>query len=552
MFPVLGARVLVSTPIFYVNASPHVGHLYSVLLADAYARWLRLKGVHKSVWLSTGTDEHGSKVAAAAAAANMEPMEYCSTISRQFSDMCTRFSVFPDRFIRTTDPDHIDTVHWLWDRLRVTPGLIQPEKYEGWYCVSDESFVPAGRVTDGPKGVKVSAESGKKVEWLSEDNLMFSLETQEEKLKAWLENGPIIPEERAREVASIVSAGLHPLSVTRPTERMSWGIPLNDAPEHSFYVWLDALANYLTVGRQAQALWQKEQQVSQSRTEELGQEEKEEKKAVEKEEEKEPEETIPLPDLVHVAGKDILKFHAIHWPSFLLAAGLPAPKRIAVHAHWTVNGHKMSKSTGNVVCPFALADRFGVDAVRFSLLLEGGITNDSDFSDSIVVLSFNGILNDKLGNLFSRTASKSIYRDNIEKPHKLHAESVDIVLSMDCLRSELELSFERFDFPYGTRAIVTLLSRLNSYFERMQPWKLRKDPAQEKLADEVVYVTMEGLRIAGIGLLPIIPDGAASLLDHLMVPENKRDLSFMQYGLTPSLFGLSKSILFTKLEASSP
>ena len=317
-----------------LDSEPHIGHLHSLLVADAIHRFKQLQGVDNTIF-STGTDEHGIKVQRAAEAKGVEPQVFCDQISERFQKMTIDFNSSNTTFIRTTDIQHKEIVHKFWNKLQEN-GHIYKSKYQGWYCSSDESFVTTVEdVTKDGVTKKVSSESGHEVEWIEEENYMFKLSQFQEPLLRWLDTKPavIVPDVFHALVKQIVSKGLQDLSISRPSNRLSWAIRVPNDESQTIYVWLDALANYLTVAGY-------------------------------------PETKLWPPDL-QVIGKDILKFHAIYWPAFLIAAGLEAPRKILCHSHWTISDLKMSKSKGNVVDPFKKADHVTSEGLRYFLLRQG-------------------------------------------------------------------------------------------------------------------------------------------------------------------------------------
>ena len=357
-----------TTPIYYVNGAPHIGHAYTSIASDVLARWMRLDG--RDVFFLTGTDEHGQKVEKAAQDAGVAPLAFADRVSADFRAMADAMGVSYDDFIRTTEPRHREACQALWRRLR-DAGEIYLGHYEGWYAVRDEAFHGEDEITVLPDGSRV-APSGAPVEWVREPSYFFRLSAWQDRLLAFYEANPdfIQPSSRRNEVLSFVRGGLQDLSVSRTTFR--WGVPVPDDDAHIMYVWLDALTNYLTaVGF--------------------------------------PDETAPRwhywPADVHVVGKEIVRFHAVYWPAFLMAAGIAPPKRIYSHGWWTAEGQKMSKSLGNVVEPRELVESFGLDPVRFFLLREVPFGNDGDFSRRALIQRLNGELANDLGNLAQRTLS---------------------------------------------------------------------------------------------------------------------------------------------------
>lgn len=347
----------ITTPIFYVNGAPHLGHVFSVVVADTLARWSRLSG--RSCVFMTGTDEHGSKVMEAAAKKGLSPSQFCDDVSESFRSMFEKVNASNDDFLRTTQERHAKRVKKMWSVLK-DKGFIYKGTHEGWYCKSDEAFVPETQLirvesAESSTGAQWRTEAGHSVEWISEENYKFKLSAFQDKLLEWLEKNPetIYPPGRYNETVTEIKGGLHDVSVSRLADKVSWAVSVPDDPVHSVYVWLDALTVYLTgAGYPVDSEW-----------------------------ESAGSSTHAWPADCHVLGKDILRFHAIYWPAFLMAAGLPLPKKLLIHSHWTVERRKMSKSLGNVVDPSVLVDTYGVDAVRYFLLNSGGVTNDGDFSE---------------------------------------------------------------------------------------------------------------------------------------------------------------------------
>ncbi|KAI4250228.1 MAG: hypothetical protein L6R40_000401 [Gallowayella cf. fulva] len=364
----------VTTPIFYVNAAPHIGHLYTLVLTDVLKRFQTLKG--RKAILCTGTDEHGMKIQRAAEKARQNVRAFCDANFKAFDVLAKAADIQYDHFIRTSEPDHRFAVQHFWLMLKHRD-YIYESKHEGWYSVSDETFYPQSAVQltlDPATGRKfmASQETGKEVEWTSEINYHFRLSTLRDRLLQHYADNPqfVEPSTRMQDVVQQVTDGLSDLSISRPVERLSWGIPVPDDTSQTIYVWLDALINYLTKANYPFQLPTQEH-------------------------------TAGWPADVHVIGKDIVRFHCIYWPAFLLALDLPLPKQIMTHAHWTLGREKMAKSTGNVVNPFFALERFGSDTMRYYLLFSGGIQNDSDY-DNIYIIERYKRLQGTLGNLVTR------------------------------------------------------------------------------------------------------------------------------------------------------
>lgn len=515
----IGKPYFVTTPIFYVNDSPHIGHLYSMVYADILKRWQVLRGKHAI--LCTGTDEHGMKVQRAAKNAGKSPKDYCDLVSGTFEGLALRANISNDYFVRTTDSSHKDAVQYFWTVLK-EKNLIYESSHQGWYCLSEETFYPETGIEkqlDPFTGnhIMVSRETGKEVEYVKEKNYHFRLSEFKEPLLKFYKENPnfIVPRERMNEVITAVSSGLDDLSVSRPADRSSWGIQVPHDDSQTIYVWLDALVNYITCAKYP---WPPGQQS-------IG----------------------GWPADLHVIGKDIVRFHCIYWPAFLLAAGLKPPKQILSHSHWTMRKQKMSKSTGNVVNPIYAIDRFGLDAMRFYLAYDGGILNDTDYGNQVIVARYKKCLQGGLGNLLFR-----ITRPVIWNPYKCiqgfvqRENCVDLLSDTQDLRdillslsSEVSHYMDQLDIGKALQCIMTAIFRANAYFQKTQPWTLAKyfitfkdlenrGNSYEQL-EEVVYHCMETLRICGILLQPFIPDKATELLNVLCVNSMKRSFDFANY-----------------------
>lgn len=359
----------VTTPIYYVNDAPHIGHAYTTLACDVLARFKRLDGY--DVKFLTGTDEHGQKVEKSAQAKGVEPQAFTDAVSQNFRDLADFMNFTHDDFIRTTEDRHIRACQAIWKRL-ADAGQIYLDNYGGWYAVRDEAFYAEDELTKTPDGKRI-APSGAEVEWVEEPSYFFKLSEWGDRLLAYYDAHPdfILPESRRNEVVSFVKGGLNDLSVSRTT--FKWGVPVPGDEDHIMYVWLDALTNYITAAgypetdsADFQKFW---------------------------------------PADLHMVGKDILRFHAVYWPAFLMAAGIELPKRVYAHGWWTNEGEKISKSLGNVIDPTELANRYGLDQVRYFMLREVPFGNDGDFSHTAMVNRMNGELANDFGNLAQRVLS---------------------------------------------------------------------------------------------------------------------------------------------------
>ncbi|XP_023349424.1 methionine--tRNA ligase, mitochondrial isoform X2 [Eurytemora carolleeae] len=452
----------ITTPIFYVNSAPHIGHLYSALLADAHYRFRRLKEPNKRGIFSTGTDEHGLKIQQAAASAGITPDQLCREVSGEFRSLFDEAGISYTDFIRTTELRHKTVVDSIWKQLYASGNLYRTT-YSSWYSVQDEAFLTSTQVEERD-GVHYSLESGHRVEWASEENWCFRLSDQKEKILKWLKDcQPIQPAQFQGQVSAwLEDEKFGDLSVSRPKSRLKWGISAPDSEDEigdTIYVWLDALANYLTVAGYKQG------------------------------------EQIPIwPPSVHVIGKDILKFHAIYWPGFLSALELPLPRKILVHSHWMVDDVKMSKSLGNVLNPHDLITKYGVDGTRYMLLREGVPHMDGNFCHDRMLHYLNHELADTLGNLLNRSCSNGVNPSQIIPDWNPCFQG--IVLIMDVLRLT------------------------NLFVQEEKPWELKK--MNPERLNFVLALSLESLRVCGILLQPIVPSLAHTLLSKLMEPTDTR------------------------------
>ena len=478
----------ITTPIFYVNGDPHIGHAYNTVAADALARFKRLDGY--DVFFLSGTDEHGQKVEKAAADAGLDPQAFTDGISFKFREMERRLNISINDFIRTTEQRHKDGVTALWRVLR-DRDQIYLGHYEGWYAVRDEDFYSADDITTLPDGTKV-APTGAPVEWVREPNYLFRLsQWQDALLQHYAENPDFVgPASKRNEMLSFIRGGLHDLSVSRSS--FTWGIKVPDDPGHVMYVWLDALANYVTA---------------------LGY----------------PDETAPKwwrwPADLHLVGKDIQRFHAVYWPAFLMAAGLPLPKRIFAHGWWTADGAKMSKSVGNVVEPLALIDRFGLDPVRFFLLREVPFGNDGDFSVKALIARMNNELANDLGNLCQRTLSQIAKNCGGVLPAVTPPTDDDAALlaQANALPELLRGHMDRQALNDALEEIWRVIRAANSYIDRQAPWALKKTDFNRMEA--VLRVLVDVIRPIATLLQPFMPDSMGRMLNQLGVPPEARDIA---------------------------
>ncbi|HUN51928.1 MAG TPA: methionine--tRNA ligase [Candidatus Sulfotelmatobacter sp.] len=479
----------VTSPIYYVNDKPHIGHAYTTLACDVLARFKRLDGY--DVKFLTGTDEHGQKVEKSATAAGKAPLAFCDEVSANFRALAKALNASNDDFIRTTEPRHYKSCQAIWQAMQAK-GDIYLGSYAGWYAVRDEAFYGEEELTKGADG-KFVAPSGAPVEWVEEPSYFFRLSAWKERLLAHYEANPdfILPESRRNEVVSFVKGELRDLSISRTS--FTWGVPVPGDPAHIMYVWLDALTNYIsaldypdTNGDKYRRFW---------------------------------------PADLHLVGKDILRFHAVYWPAFLMSAGLAPPRRIFAHGWWTIEGQKMSKSLGNAIDPHQIIATFGLDQTRYFLMREVPFGNDGDFSRRAMVQRINADLANDFGNLVQRVLSmiNKNCAGAVPKPGRFFQPDDDLLARSFLLLEELRADFDRQAIHVALGRIWDLVGQANRYVDEMAPWSLRKsDPARMAT---VLYVLAEVIRRLAILVQPVVPAAAARILDQLAVPAGARDFS---------------------------
>ncbi len=493
----------VTTPIYYVNGSPHAAHAYTSVNADAIARFWRLTGL--KVRFVTGTDEHGQKVAQAARNRGCTPIELCDQISAEFQDMGRLMDISNDDFIRTTEPRHMKAVGAVWERLKAS-GDIYEGQFSGWYSVRDEQFFDERELVDG------RAPTGAEVEWIEEPNLFFRLSAYGDRLLAFFEANPdfIAPASRRNEIISFVREGLRDLSISRTS--FDWGVPVPGHPGQVTYVWLDALINYATAAGYPGAL--------------------------------EQEGAWP-PDL-HVVGKDIIRFHCVYWVAFLMAMGLPLPKRVFAHGWWTVEGQKMSKSLDNFIPPQRLTDRFGVDGVRFFLIREMAFGADGDLTEVALQRRIVGELGNEFGNLAHRTLTMvGRYEGGVvPTPGAFAPQDQALLARAGAMLDELLRLFGVQALQAATQVIWDVVVAANKYIQDEAPWARAKgDPER---VSTVLYTTAETLRRLALVLQPIIPSAAGRLLDQLGVTPEARTFAAFDDALSPGVALPSPQVLFPR------
>ncbi|MGC8712659.1 MAG: methionine--tRNA ligase [Leptodesmis sp.] len=470
----------ITTPLFYVNALPHVGSAYPTIAADVLARFQRLRG--KSVLFVTGTDEHGQKIQRAAEAAGCPPQEHCDRVVAEFKSLWQLLEIQCDRFIRTTDPRHEAIVKEFFQRVW-DQGDIYLGQQTGWYCVACEEFKEERELLEQHR---CPIHPNTEAEWRDERNYFFRLSNYQSKLEQLYADRPefIQPESRRNEVISFVSQGLQDFSISRVN--VDWGIPVPSDPSHTLYVWFDALLGYVT------ALL-------------------------------EPGENPTLenalarwwPINLHLIGKDILRFHAVYWPAMLMSAGLPLPGQVFGHGHLTKDGQKMGKSTGNTLDPFELVQQYGPDAVRYYFLKEIEFGRDGDFNQTRFVNILNADLANDLGNLLNRTL-KMVHKycdGQMPAPPKDWSDNPLVALGYD-LGDRVTHSYERLAFSEACEVILTLVRSGNKYIDEQAPWSLYKQGQQEAVG-HILYTVLEAVRLAAYLLAPIIPTVSTSIYRQL-------------------------------------
>jgi methionyl-tRNA synthetase len=494
----------VTTPIYYISGNPHIGHAYTTIVADVLTRTAR---AHGGAYFLTGTDEHGQKVADAAAAAGKTPQQWCDELIPRWQSLFARYNISYDDFIRTTEPRHTTVVQTIFERLRES-GDVYLGKYEGWYCVPDETFWLESKLVDGK-----CPTCGRPVQWLSEDDWFFRLSKYTDRLKRYFIDHPqwVRPRAVYNEMMALLDEGLEDLSITRTN--LEWGIPVPDG-EGVIYVWFDALLNYITAigwpgAETFKTFW---------------------------------------PASVQLIGKEIARFHTLIWPSILWALGEQAPEMVFAHGWITIEGQKIGKSLGNVVDPFALADRFGPDAMRYFLLREAPFGSDFSYSEEKIVQRYNSDLGNDLGNLLQRSlAMLDKYRSGLvpqpgtgafgeqfaDLPPRVHGMIVDL------------------QFRDALEAIWELVAALNRAIDERKPWVLFKEGRQNEL-DALLYDLCEGLRWLAILLYPFMPQRSSLIWQQLGVPDAidaPWQRSLVWGGIAPGTQTARGEALFPRIEA---
>ncbi|ORY55326.1 methionyl-tRNA synthetase [Leucosporidium creatinivorum] len=508
--PAADSRVFVTTPIFYCNADPHIGHLHSTLLADVYGRFSRLRNpLAPPPVVCTGTDEHGLKIQRVAEERGMTPQELCDGVSPRFKDLADAANVGYTHFIRTTEERHKRAVDHIWRELN-SRGFIYKSSYAGWYAVSDEAYYTRAQVmevVDPKTGEKhfASIESGSRVEWMEEDNYKFRLSAFRERLIEWLSSSPNPLQPSSRTTALLASLSpadvseptdLADLSISRPSARLTWGIPVPDDPDHTIYVWIDALVNYLTV---AGYPWKGGEAYVEGQ--------------------------VWPPDLM-IVGKDIIRFHALYLPAVLMALDLPLPKHLLAHGHWTMDKFKMSKSRGNVANPFEAMKLWGTDAMRMYLMRAGGNSAaDADYSATEIEAFYKKSLAGQMGNLLSRISNKKLI-EQLSSPAAIYTaptvvepEDERLVELLTALPTTFDEHMATFDVHRALASVFDVLAEANRHIQLLAPWLADASPSSMHRS---LFYESETLRITGILLQPFMPEKSKQLLDTLGVSEERR------------------------------
>ncbi len=506
--------VYITTPLYYVNAEPHLGSTYTTVICDAYARFHRQRG--RDVWFQTGTDEHGEKIATAASAAGLEPRAFVDDVSGLFRAVWDSCGISYDHFIRTSSPSHTAFVQDLLSRLHEA-GDIYFGDYAGLYCVGCERLYTEKELIDGrcPQHLTVP-------ETVSEPNYFFRMSRYQDRVREILDSQPdlVRPEGYRREALAMLKEPLGDLCISRPRKRLEWGIELPFDREYVTYVWFDALVNYVSgpaaMGR-LDATW---------------------------------------PGVEHFIGKDILKPHVVFWPCMLLAAGLPLFRHLNVHGFWSSGGQKMSKSLGNVARPLAIRDRYGMDALRYFLMREMAFGQDSDFTEDALVVRLNADLANGFGNFASRIlAMINKYFDGVVQPlsHRSPADDV-LPLAFAKGRAEMESHVHQLAFHRGLESLWRALDVANKYVVETAPFRLAKDPAERGRVGTILHHCLEALRVQAQLVAPFLPDAAERLREILALsPERFADLDLPWGEAFPAGHRVGAAVnLFPRVEAVGP